>query len=279
MSNKVEGYHRVLFIIIPYFIIVGIFQFIGIIFSGVEYGKLESLTPEQLLIISFSSFIGTFILLMMFMKNVDNEKFINLGFEIKNRLKDFFLGIGIGVLLICSCFLLITMFTEITFQYNILIFTNITTSILSFLIISIAEEMFFRGYVLRNLLLSLNKNLALTISAIFFTLLHVLNPNINLVSLFNIFLAGILLGISYVYTKNLWFPIGLHFSWNLSQSLLGFNVSGQDAYSIIEVNILEKNILNGGEFGLEGSILSTIFQIICIILIHNYYRKIEIKKF
>lgn len=276
MSNKIEGYHRVLFIIIPYFIIVGIFQFIGIIFSGVEYGKLESLTPEQLLIISFSSFIGTFILLMIFMKNVDNEKLINLGFEIKNRLKDFFLGIGIGVLLICSCFLFITMFTEITFQYNMLIFTNITTSILSFLIISIAEEMFFRGYVLRNLLLSLNKNLALTISAIFFTLLHVLNPNINLVSLFNIFLAGILLGISYVYTKNLWFPIGLHFSWNLSQSLLGFNVSGQDAYSIIEVNILEKNILNGGEFGLEGSIFSVVLQVICITLLFFYFKNKKI---
>ena len=276
MSNKVEGYHRVLFIIIPYFIIVGIFQFIGIIFSGVEYGKLESLTPEQLLIISFSSFIGTFILLMMFMKNVDNEKFINLGFEIKNRLKDFFLGIGIGVLLICSCFLLITMFTEITFQYNMLIFIDITISVLSFLIISIAEEMFFRGYVLRNLLLSLNKNIALTISAISFTLLHVLNPNIDLVSLFNIFLAGILLGISYVYTKNLWFPIGLHFSWNLSQSLLGFNVSGQEAYSIIEVNILEKNILNGGEFGLEGSIFSVVLQVICITLLFFYFKNKKI---
>ena len=60
-----------------------------------------------------------------------------------------------------------------------------------------------------------------------------------------LFLAGVLLGVSYVYTKNLWFPVALHFSWNFFEALFGFNVSGQDFYSLIDFNITEKNLLNG----------------------------------
>ena len=81
------------------------------------------------------------------------------------------------------------------------------------------------------------------------------------------------LGISYIYTKNLWFPISLHFSWNLLETLFGFNVSGQDIYSIIEFNISERNNLNGGDFGFEGSIISIFAQLIFIFLIFKYYNK------
>ncbi len=87
----------------------------------------------------------------------------------------------------------------------------------------------------------------------------------------SLFLAGILLGLSYIYTKNLWFPIALHLSWNLFQTLFGFNVSGKDTYSLIEFSLNEKNLLNGGAFGFEGSILSVISMIIIIIGIWIYY--------
>ena len=63
-------------------------------------------------------------------------------------------------------------------------------------------------------------------------------------SAMSLFLAGILLGITYIYTKNLWFPVALHLSWNLFQTLFGFNVSGKDFYSLIEFKIQENNLLN-----------------------------------
>ena len=103
--------------------------------------------------------------------------------------------------------------------------------------------------------------------------MHGANPNMDWFSFLNLFLAGILLGMSYVYTKNLWFPIALHFSWNFFQSLFGFNVSGQDFYSLIEFNIPEKNKLNGGDFGFEGSVFSIIIQIILIFSIFIYYQR------
>ena len=81
------------------------------------------------------------------------------------------------------------------------------------------------------------------------------------------------MGVSYVFTKNLWFPVALHFSWNFFQSMFGFRVSGLDSYSIIEFSIVENNLLNGGEFGFESSILSIGILIMGTYLIFKYFKK------
>lgn len=120
---------------------------------------------------------------------------------------------------------------------------------------------------------SFNKYIALIVSSILFALIHSFNPHIDLFSLFDLFLAGIVLGLSYIYTKNLWFPIALHLSWNLFQTLLGFNVSGKDTYSIIEFGMKERNLMNGGDFGFEGSYLSIIAEVVTIIGIGIYYNR------
>ena len=120
---------------------------------------------------------------------------------------------------------------------------------------------------------SFNPYVALFISAIFFSLIHGSNPNVTTLGLCNIFIAGFFLGASYVFTKNLWFPIALHFSWNFFQSMFGFKVSGLDSYSIIEFNIPENNMLNGGEFGFESSYLSVIILILGTFIIWKYFKK------
>ena len=54
--------------------------------------------------------------------------------------------------------------------------------------------------------------------------------------------------------------------------MFGFKVSGLDSYSIIEFNIPENNILNGGEFGFESSILSLLIILFSTIFIWKYYK-------
>ena len=172
-----------------------------------------------------------------------------------------------------SGYLILVFLEEIQFAHMLIDTKGIILSILLFIFVAIGEEVLFRGYILKNLMTSFNKYVALIVSSILFALIHGLNPNIDLFSLTNLFLAGILLGLSYLYTKNLWFPIALHLSWNLFQSLFGFNVSGQDFYSLVEFNIIENNLLNGGAFGFEGSILSILFQLVVIFSIGYYYTR------
>jgi hypothetical protein len=60
--------------------------------------------------------------------------------------------------------------------------------------------------------------------------------------------------------------------------MFGFKVSGLDSYSIIEFMIPYNNMINGGEFGFESSILSIIVLFIGTIIIWNYFKKYGIKK-
>lgn len=268
-----NGWLRAIAIIIPFLIVSAIFATIGFLISGADFDTYLDMSTEQMVIINFCKIIGTFLLIWVFMKFVDKEPFIKLGFQTKNRLKDIVVGILIGIVVMASGYLILVSLKEIQFTRTLIDTKDIILSILLYIIVAFAEEVLFRGYILKNLMTSFNKYVALIVSSILFALLHGMNPNMDLLSLTNLFLAGILLGLSYIYTKNLWFPIALHFSWNLFQTLFGFNVSGQDFYSLIEFSVKENTLLNGGGFGFEGSLLSAIYLITLIISIGIYYNR------
>jgi len=274
MKNKHRGWQRVLLLIIPYIFIVGFFQFIGGIILGIDISQIENIQSsfQKLGLVAFD-FLGTLFVIWLFMRFIDKEKFIKLGFETKDRFNEFLIGTGIGAIIMSIGYFLLLFLGEIDFQRLFFDYKETIISILLFIIVAIVEEVLCRGYILRNLMISFNKYIALILSSILFSLMHSFNPNIDLFALTNLFLAGILLGLSYIHTKNLWFPIALHLSWNLFQSLFGFNVSGQDTYSLIEFSLTEKNLMNGGVFGFEGSILSVIAMLITIIGIEIYYRR------
>jgi uncharacterized protein len=254
-----KGWQRILLLIIPYLFIVGTFQLIGAFIAGVDITNLEpkKISTQELTISIFDLF-GTFFVLWLFMKFVDKEHFTKLGFQTKNRLKEFIIGILIGLIIMSLGYFILIGLKEIFFIRIHFNYKELLISILLYTIVALVEETLFRGYILKNLMNSFNKYIALVISSILFSLMHGFNPNIDLFSLFNLFLAGIVLGLSYIHTKNLWFPIAMHLSWNLFQTLLGFNVSGQDTYSMIEFGKNEGNLINGGAFGFEGSYLSII---------------------
>ncbi|PCI32630.1 MAG: CPBP family intramembrane metalloprotease [Flavobacteriaceae bacterium] len=276
MKNKHAGWQRVLLLILPYFIVIGFFQFFGMLAVGVslnDFSEDLALSDYQKMIVSFSSLIGTLLVLWAFMKLFDKEKFINVGLHLKGRLVEGLVGVLAGALIMGLGFMVLVGMEEIKFTAFNFNGSQLLISVLTFAFVAIMEELLCRGYILKNLMGSFNKYVALIVSSVLFALIHGANPNIDAFALFNLFLAGIFLGISYMHTKNLWFPIALHFSWNLFQTMVGFNVSGQDAYSVVEFSMTEKNILNGGDFGFEGSVFAVAVMIISIGVIELYYRK------
>ena len=139
-----------------------------------------------------------------------------------------------------------------------------------FLLVALFEEILMRGYILGRLLHTrMNKFLSLFISSALFALLHIFNPEIDFLPMLNLLLAGMLLGASYLYTKNLCFPISLHLFWNWIQGpVLGYEVSGNNFISsMLTLHLPEDNVLNGGAFGFEGSLICTVLMIVLTILI------------
>ena len=125
---------------------------------------------------------------------------------------------------------------------------------------------------MQNLSSSFNKYIALILSSLAFVLIRVHvgiwgfelsevtgEPIVSL----NLFLFGILLGLYCIHRKNLWFPIGLNFSWSyLSKpvcNLWGWGMGRQ---------IFHHN-LSANDF--NGSILLTSLIITGIVFVHKRY--------
>lgn len=216
----------------------------------------------------------SFMLVWFFRKVFDKESFYSLGVKWKGFEKERAIGFFTAVLIITSLSAIlwfIQLMQWVFTDFNLLGLLIIT---LILMLIAITEELVFRGYLLNNLLKQLPKQAALFISALLFTLFHSLNPNINFIAFINIFIAGLVLGVNYIYTRNLGFAIFFHFSWNFLQGpLLGYRVSGIELPALLFQNSKGSVLLTGGNFGLEASFLVTISLTITYILLYFLFQR------
>ena len=154
-----------------------------------------------------------------------------------------------------------------------------TTAILltlgiSFGILAVAaafEEAFFRGYILQTFSRAGFAWPAIKVTALFFASAHITNPGANWISVANTALAGIWFGVAYLKTRNLWFPFGLHLTWNWTQgAIFGIEISGLK--ELITAPLLREvdhgpAWLTGGDYGLEASLACTIALIASTLII------------
>jgi membrane protease YdiL (CAAX protease family) len=137
-----------------------------------------------------------------------------------------------------------------------LIFSLITIAILP----GFMEELLFRGILFRWLEEFAGSWVALILTSALFGLAHILNPNATWFSSFAIAIeAGVLLGGAYMLTRSLWMPIGIHAAWNYTQGFIfDVPVSGGDQHGLVVAQLSGPEILSGGAFGLEASIIAMV---------------------
>jgi uncharacterized protein len=175
-------------------------------------------------------------------------------------------GLLWGFLLIASCIALIMIFTDIRsargdgFPWRAIA--------LVFIPAVLHEELLFRGYAFQKLL-RWNRLFALFFVALLFAALHLNNESVTALGLFNIFLGGIVLALAYERYGRLWFPIGFHLAWNLTTGpVFGHEVSGYEAMRSLLLETGDgPNLLTGGEFGVEGSVLMTVVELVAVALL------------
>ena len=129
-----------------------------------------------------------------------------------------------------------------------------------FLLVAAFEELIARGYVFQALIEGTRPLFAAFLLSALFGLGHLNNPNATKLGALNVGLAGMLMAVTYLKTRALWMPIGLHLSWNFSQGFIyGHSVSGIPAsYSILLSRPVGPTWLSGGAFGAEGSVVATL---------------------
>ncbi len=123
----------------------------------------------------------------------------------------------------------------------------------------IFEELVFRGVLFRSVEDLFGSWVALAVSALVFGLVHLMNPAATLTgAIFISIEAGILLAGAYMLTRRLWLSIGFHVSWNYVQSAIFSGIVSGNAPEpgLIRSNINGPDVLTGGSFGLESSIVA-----------------------
>lgn len=173
------------------------------------------------------------------------------------------MGGAIGVAFILVSYAVAVVAGGFTFEWNSADgITTIATVVAVNLGAAIVEELVFRGLVLQALERLLGSWAALVLSAAMFGLLHLLNPGATLWSSFAVTIeAGLLLGAAFLWRRSLWFVIGLHFTWNTIEGLLGIPVSGHRDPGLLISTPHGAELLSGGSFGIEASIIPILLSI------------------
>ncbi len=155
-------------------------------------------------------------------------------------------------------------------------FLNLVPATIIALATAVIEEVLFRGIIFRLTEEKLGSYIALAISGLIFGLSHLGNPNSTFILAVGLSIqAGLLLGIAYMFSRHLWFPIAIHFAWNFTQSgIFGATTSGVAmGKSLLVAEITGPEIITGGQFGPEGSIQATLFCLIAAIILFRLVLK------
>ncbi len=178
----------------------------------------------------------------------------------RHALRDLGLGLGGGFLL----FSLVVGVAALADVYNVVGEGGTATLLLTLVTVAIIpgfiEEVLFRGIMFRFLEGFGGSWFALALTSALFGLGHYWNDNATAFSSFAIAVeAGVLLGGAYMLTRSLWAPIGLHAAWNFTQGFIyDVPVSGFDQQGMVEAKLSGPELLSGGAFGLEASVIALV---------------------
>ena len=203
--------------------------------------------------------LGTALLLALLLgRFLDREPAATMGFGLQRVGRDGTLGLalGLGTMLAIG---------GINLAFGWANWTQGTGNLGTFLLdalallpLAAAEEVVFRGYLLRAIGGWRGPAVGAVVTSVLFALLHALNPNLSLLGLLNILLAGVVFALAVERSGTLWLAVGYHFAWNLAQGpLLGMPVSGTTWEGLLALGTGGPPLWSGGSFGPEGGLLST----------------------
>lgn len=197
------------------------------------------------------------------------------------------LGLLIGVVLFSLSVIILTLSKQYEISFNGFNGWALIEGALLFITVGCYEELFTRGIIQHLLGRRFNKWIALWGTSLIFSSMHFFNDSFTIISFLGIVAAGVALGMSMYATNSITVAIGFHISWNWIQGYFyGISVSGTglgENVSILNTSIIgHSELLTGGGFGAEASIVTVIILFLFSFLCYLYGRKqteVETKAF
>lgn len=234
-----------------------------------------SLDKPFMIVVEAFTLASCLLVTWVFRRFIDRRSFMSLGFAFNAEYRrDFLAGLAWGLGLVAAVFIALWASGYVRVVGTAFPAGSLVVLLLVMALAAFMEELVVRGYILNNFMQSMNPFLALLFSSVLFSVSHASNPNVDLVGLANIILAGLVLGVYYIHRQNLWFPFGLHLAWNFFQGpVFGSPVSGITVPGILTLEISGDPLISGGYFGFEASLVATLVIAVATVVLHMVYRK------
>jgi len=273
-----QGWLRVLLFLIAFGLATGIFLVVYLIAAhkgSLDTPGLESLLKGNNLLVTTAIVFGlSLILTYVFRRLVDRRSFVSLGLDFNGHGGEAIAGGMLATFIVCASSLLLKATGHLKWMDIIFDLRALFLALGSVLIISFYEELIFRGYILNNLIDSFPGWLALTISALLFMIFHWTGQSsIGFFPMTNSLIMGLILGLNYIYTRNLWFSFSFHAAWKFMEGP-AFGYSGDDSFQTFLQPELNGDVnITGGANGLEGSVILMAVALLSLIALYLFLQR------
>ncbi len=230
----------------------------------------QMLSSDFYMVLSLFSEIMLIVPVFLFCRFLQKRKLRTLGFVKKDMWKEYGIGLLAGFLFFSVCVGLSLLTgglkcSGVAVNFSVGIFI---LYFLGFAVQGMAEEVLCRGYFLSSYARRYPVYAAVLANSLFFAGLHLLNSGLTPLAFLNLVLFGIFASLYFVRRGNIWGVGAFHTMWNLVQgNFYGIKVSGMamgNTFFTME-SVAGKGLLNGGDFGMEGSLICTIVYALGII--------------
>lgn len=155
----------------------------------------------------------------------------------------------------------------------------ISVLFISGIVAPIVEEITFRGVLLKYIEDKTNIFVAIILTSVLFSLVHLFNGKLVGVDFYLLIIAGTIAGImygiaSYKYSS-IWASISLHMFWNIGGIFVITN--SKEDYGILQYIINSSNVfITGGDYGMDASIISIVgYSLVIVVLLFSKKRNLK----
>lgn len=235
--------------------------------TALEQGLMAS---DGYVIVMLFSDIMLILVVLLFCRLIQKRKLRTLGFIKKDLLKEYGIGLLVGFVFFSVCVLLGLVtgglkFGGVSAGFSIGIFI---LYLFGYMVQGMAEEVLCRGYFLCSYARRYPVYAAVLANSLLFAALHLFNDGISVLAFINLVLFGVFASLYFVRRGNIWGIGAFHSIWNLVQgNFYGIKVSGMPlGNTLLVMNPVEgKTLFNGGDFGMEGSLICTLVYVAGIV--------------
>jgi len=241
--------------------------------------ELSGVTPFGLAVTEGALLFCTAIPALI-MTLIEKRKWSRYGLPLRSAFRSrFWIGGVAGFLSISTCLLAIFALHGFHLEGFAIHGSTIVSSTLiwslTFILVGLAEEFSFRGYLQYTLTTGIGFWPAAILLSLGFGAAHYGNPGETYFGLGSVVLFGLVFCLVLQRTGNLWWPVGFHAGWDWGQTFFyGVRDSGFPAYhNLFNSSFSGPQWLTGGSVGPEASIFTPIVLLLFAFLFTRVYRE------